>query len=95
MRNLPRSINVALIEIGDTIEVTHKKKRGLIVKCEGKVHDIIYSGATRLLVTDENATILAWAPGKPAPKVTLLKRNLQNVPLFEMDGINEIRERIA
>ena len=93
MRNLPRTINVALIEIGDSIEVTHKKKRGLVVKCEGTVADILYNGATRLLVTSENATILAWAPGRPHPKVTLLKRNLQNPTLFDMDGMVEIRKR--
>lgn len=94
MRNLPREINVGLIEIGDTIEVTHKKSKGITLKYIGKVSELIYNGAVRRLLTEEGATILTWQPGKPNPKVVLISREPTSATLFEFADFNEIKERV-
>lgn len=95
-RLMPRRISPELIELGDDIEVTMKADRGITTTLRGIVGKRIDSGATRYLLTEEGATLLAWEPNTTKIVRCILHSRLikPNETLFS-DSLDEIRERIA
>lgn len=93
----PRTIDPALIQIGDTIQVSMPKERGLEIRYVGTVHHRSDHGSTRYLYTEEGATILAWEVKRriKQPHVLLIHRpDAVNEPLSFFDN-EEIKDRLA
>lgn len=97
MRKRFKEIQPELIEIGDTISVTHKREQGIVLVLEGTVAKRQDSGNVRYLLTVEGGTLLAWEPGRKGVRVTLLSRpeSLQPQITFINDFLEETRERIG
>lgn len=94
---IPIEIKPELVEIGDEIQVQHQRKRGITMILHGIVAQRNDHGATRFLATAEGADLLAWsAAGNRNIRVYLLSREEKEQPtLFDIDGMEEVRERIA
>jgi hypothetical protein len=90
----PRTIQPSLIEIGDTVKVTHREERGITTTLTGTVGKRMDHGNTRYLMTHDGATLLAWGPTEnKAIDVMLLHRpELTPEPLEMFD---EIMERVG
>lgn len=94
---MPQNINDSLVEIGDTIEVTFRKERGIQQKIIGKVAKRIDSGNVRYYVTSDGATIFAaGSAGNRFINISLIKREPEiGATLFEVEFLDETKERIA
>lgn len=90
---LPRFINPASIEIGDTIRVAWSVDDVKMTR-EGKVAKRDYEGSDRVLTTASGVEILRWHPDYlKRVRVTLLsKAPFEQVPLFS--SYDELKERI-
>lgn len=79
---LPRYIMPENIEIGDTIRVAYPAVNGIKKTMEGTVAAREYVDSIRMLVTAQDAVILAYGPSVPRYTVTLLaRRNAEQTPL--------------
>ena len=90
----PRFIDPSLIEEGDEISVEHREDKGITMTLRGIVDQCVDRGATRLLITKEGATLLAWSPGRiNRVRVTLFAREEPDkATMFDLP--EEIRERM-
>lgn len=97
---LPRVIKPELVEIGDTVRVTLRKRNGITFIHEGTVASRVDRGSARLMLTRERAILFAWGGDRQPPiKVELLARPpVAQVPLFPeefSEAMEAVRERIA
>ena len=94
----PRTIDPSLIEIGDTIMVTHHKQNGVELTVKGKVAYMVDEGKNRTLYTIEHGTLLSYEIGRPKAVLILLLRKEEfkqlTLPFFANDD-EELRARIA
>lgn len=94
----PQAIDPAVIEIGDDISVELPEDRGVTTTLRGIVAKRVDHGATRYLMTQEGATLLAWEAKRrnKAPKVLIYGREEHpQATLFEAPVDEEIRGRLS
>lgn len=89
----PRAIDPSLIEIGDTIKVTHKKSHGMQMSMTGTVAKRDDHGATRYYMTEEGGTLLAWNVKRKDVHILLLHR--EEASQTAMFSFNEWEERLT
>ena len=83
---LPRNIDAASVDEGDTIQVT-RELLDLTIHVTGKVHRIVENGLQKIFITKAGQEIVhTTVTGKC--KITLLERDaaMQLETLFEMEG---------
>lgn len=86
----PRTIDPSLIELGDTIKVTHKQDKGVSVSVSGTVASRADHGDTRYLYTEEGGTLLAWDAKRKLVSVMLLHRpEAAQTPLSMFEDVLE------
>ena len=85
-RELPRTIDASLIEIGDKISIVHHLKNGVTMTMQGVVAERTDQGQTREYRTAEGGVLVAWEPRKRPPRVVLLDRPpARQAALYGMD----------
>ena len=97
MQNLPRQIDPSLIQEGDTIIASFPKDAGVAASLGGKVARLRVSGTTTHFDTREGGTIFSWRVGdRSGIRVMLTSREpAKQIPLFDSDAFDQVRERIG